>query len=99
MSNQHTWNGDERRKGERRTRQESYHKLSNQLNNLSGELNNISNDIREMNKKMGDCNCSGEIRSGFLVFTSKESSTTFGWSPYKSKNLCRLTLRWRFSIL
>jgi hypothetical protein len=59
MSNQHTWNGDERRKGERRkgdrrTRQESYHELSNQLNAINGEVNHISNDIREMNKKMGD---------------------------------------------
>ena len=43
MSNQHTWNGDERRKGERRKgerrkNQETYHQLSDNLNNLSGDL-------------------------------------------------------------
>lgn len=54
MSNQHTWNGDERRKGERRKQQQSYEELSNQLNIINHDLLQISNDIRDMNKRMDD---------------------------------------------
>jgi archaellum component FlaC len=59
MSDQHTWNGDERRKGERRKgerrkQKENYEQLSNQLNTINDELTQISNDIRDMNKRMGD---------------------------------------------
>ena len=59
MSNQHTWNGDDRRKGdrrkgERRKQKENYEQLSNKLNSITDEIHNLSNDIRDMNKKMND---------------------------------------------
>ena len=54
MSDQHTWNGDERRKGERRKQQKTYEQLSKELNDCNDDLIQISHDIRDMNDKMDD---------------------------------------------